>query len=46
MGESFSGQERLLKHMISTFRCSVCRKRFDRNHVRIAARHEQLWIVS
>lgn len=46
MAEFPTGQERLLKQLISTFRCSVCRRSFDREHVRVAARHEQLWIVS
>jgi hypothetical protein len=46
MAEFPTGQERLLKQLISTFRCSVCRRGFDREHVRVAARHEQLWIVS
>jgi hypothetical protein len=40
------GQERLLKQLISTFRCSVCRRSFKREQVRVAARQEQLWIVS
>jgi hypothetical protein len=46
MAEYSPGQERLLKQLISTFRCSVCRRGFQREHVRVAARHEQLWIVS
>jgi hypothetical protein len=39
-------QERLLKQLISTLRCSVCRRGFQREHVRVAARHEDLWVVS
>jgi hypothetical protein len=39
-------QERLLKQLISTMRCEVCRRGFEGEHVRVAARHEQLWIVS
>jgi hypothetical protein len=46
MAEFPTGQERLLKQLISTFRCSVCRRSFEREHVRVAARQEQLWIVS
>lgn len=46
MAEFPTGQEHLLKQLISTYRCSVCRRSFDRQHVRVAARHEQLWIVS
>ena len=46
MAELPAGQERLLKQLISSRRCRVCRQTFDRNHVRVAARDEQLWIVS
>ncbi|HEX6506891.1 MAG TPA: hypothetical protein VF221_04590 [Chloroflexota bacterium] len=46
MAEFPAGQERLLKQLISTYRCHVCRRTFERDHVRLAARHEQLWIVS
>lgn len=46
MAEFSAGQERMLKELISTFRCQVCRRVYDREQVRIAARHEQLWIVS
>jgi hypothetical protein len=46
MADFSASQERLLKQLISTFRCSTCRRGFDREHVRVAARHEQLWIVS
>jgi hypothetical protein len=46
MAEFPAGQERVLKQLISTFRCSVCRRGFEREQVRVAARHEQLWIVS
>ena len=46
MAEFPTGQEHLLKQLISTYRCSVCRRSFDRDHVRVAARHDQLWIVS
>jgi hypothetical protein len=46
MADFQTGQEQLLKQLISTFRCHVCRRGFEREHVRVAARHEQLWIVS
>ena len=46
MAELPAGQERMLKELISTFRCQVCRRSFDREHIRVAARHEHLWIVS
>jgi hypothetical protein len=46
MAEFSASQEHLLKQLISTFRCSVCRRSFERDHVRVAARHDQLWIVS
>ncbi len=40
------GQERLLKQLVSTFRCRVCRRTFGRDHVRVTARQDELWIVS
>lgn len=46
MAEFSGGQERLLKQLISTFRCHVCRRTFEQDHVRIAARQEKVWIVS
>jgi hypothetical protein len=46
MADYPAGQERLLKQLISSFRCNVCRRTYERAQVRVAARHEQLWIVS
>ena len=46
MAEFPAGQEQKLKQLISSYRCHVCRRCFERDHVRLAARHEQLWIVS
>ena len=46
MAEFPAGQEQKLKQLISSYRCHVCRRCFEREHVRVAARHEQLWIVS
>jgi hypothetical protein len=46
MADDLSGQERLLRQLIGTRRCQVCRREFDREHMRLAARHDQLWIVS
>jgi|SRR5579872_4067459 len=46
MAEFSAGQERLLKKLVSSFRCPVCRCGFDDKQVRVAARHEELWIVS
>jgi hypothetical protein len=46
MGESRADQERLVKDLVGTFRCPVCRHSFQDDHVRVAARYEQLWIVS
>lgn len=46
MAEFPAGQEHRLKQLISSYRCHVCRRCFERDHVRLAARHEQLWIVS
>jgi hypothetical protein len=46
MAEYPAGQEHLLRQLISTFRCGICRRSFEHKHVRVAARHEHLWIVS
>ena len=46
MADLPADQERLLKQLISSLRCSVCRRGFQREHVRVAARHEDLWVVS
>jgi hypothetical protein len=46
MADDLTGQERLLRQIIGTRRCHVCRREFDQQHMRLAARHEQLWIVS
>ena len=46
MAEFPAGQEQSLKKLVSSFRCPVCRRGFDDKQVRVAARHEQLWIVS
>lgn len=40
------GQERFLRQLISTFRCQVCHCGYERDQVRVAARHDELWIVS
>ncbi|MDQ2743763.1 MAG: hypothetical protein M3Z66_15920 [Chloroflexota bacterium] len=36
----------MLKQLISTFRCHVCRQSFEHERVRVAARDEALWVVS
>lgn len=46
MADDLSSQEHLLRQLIGMRRCKVCRREFDRQHMRLAARHEQLWIVS
>jgi len=46
MAELPPGQERLLKQIISTRRCRICRQTFERSQVRMAAKDDQLWIVS
>lgn len=46
MGERGSQEERLLKEMVSRFRCHVCRRAFEREQVRVAARQDQIWFVS
>jgi hypothetical protein len=46
MADSTDGQERLLKQLVSSFRCSYCRHVFEREQVRVTARKDELWIVS
>ena len=46
MAELPAGQERLLKQIISSRRCRVCRQTFEQSQVRMAAKDDQLWIVS
>lgn len=46
MADDLSSQEHLLRQLIGTRRCQVCRRAFDRDHMRLTARHDQLWIVS
>lgn len=41
-----AGQEHLLKQIIGSYRCSVCRQGYRRELVRVSARYEELWIVS
>ncbi len=41
-----SRHERLLKQQVGSLRCRVCRRSFHQDQVRVAARHEHLWIVS
>jgi bifunctional DNase/RNase len=38
MSDQSAGQERMLKQLISTFRCHVCRQSFEHERVRVAAR--------
>lgn len=45
MADFSAGQE--LKRLISTFRCSTCHQHgFERDHVRVTARQDHIWIVS
>jgi len=46
MDEHQADHERLVKDVVGTFRCPVCRRGFQHEHARVTARHEQLWIVS
>jgi hypothetical protein len=46
MADFSPGQERVLKQMVATLRCEVCRRGFEREQVRITARHENVWILS
>lgn len=46
MAEYPSEHENALKRYVSTFRCQVCRCSYEGDQVRVAARHEQLWVVS
>jgi hypothetical protein len=46
MADYSASQEHALKQFISTHRCGFCRRTFDRERIRVAARQDQLWIVS
>ena len=46
MAEFRGGQERDLKQWISSYRCRVCRRSYDRAQVRVAARRDEIWLVS
>jgi hypothetical protein len=46
MAEYPSEHERALKRYVSTFRCQVCRCNYEGDQARVAARHDQLWVVS
>src|SRR6059058_3611045 len=46
MAEYPSEHENALKRYVSTFRCQVCRCSYEGDQVRVAARHDQLWVVS
>jgi len=39
-------QERLLRQLLSTHRCTNCRQRFRRDGFSFVARQEKLWVVS
>lgn len=41
-----AGQEQLLKQIIGSYRCKICCQGYRRELVRVAARYEELWIVS
>lgn len=46
MADHSARQERLLKQRIASRRCPHCRRSFQREHVRVAARHDDVWVVS
>jgi hypothetical protein len=46
MADYLSRQERMLKQRVAAHRCPQCRQSFRQEHVRVAARHEDLWVVS
>jgi hypothetical protein len=46
MADFPTGQERLLRQLISQFRCTVCRRGFEREHVRVTARRDHVLILS
>lgn len=41
-----AGRERLLKRLLGSIRCRVCRTVLGREHIRITAQFDDLWIVS
>src|SRR3954447_18296102 len=46
MSEYPAGQDPNLGRLISTFRGQVCRSSVESQRVKVAARHDQLWVVS
>ena len=46
MADDLSSQERLLRQLIGSRRGPGGRREVEREHRRLAARHDQLWIVS
>jgi hypothetical protein len=46
MADHSARQERFLKQQVASRRCPYCRRSFQREHVRVAARYEELWVVS
>lgn len=46
MPDHSSRHERLLKRQVASHRCPHCRHAFRQEQVRVAARHEDLWVVS
>jgi hypothetical protein len=46
MADHSARQERFLKEQVASRRCPQCRRSFQREHVRVAARYEELWVVS
>jgi hypothetical protein len=46
MSDHLSNQERLLRKHVASHRCPLCRKGYQQEHVRVAARADDLWAVS
>lgn len=46
MAEFPAGGERLLKQLISSYRCHTCRRPFKRERIRVSARGEDFWLIS
>jgi hypothetical protein len=46
MADFESRQERVLRQRVGSHRCPQCRQSFRQDLVRVAARHDDLWVVS
>ena len=46
MAERSPSEERLLRQLVATLRCSVCRRTYEGRHMRVAAVHDNVFVIS